>query len=462
MVMGRPGRVPHPAVAVSISGTRPEGWWRVLRRLSDAASRVAMLSMHTSPLDQAGTGDAGGMNVYVVELAKRLAARGTEVEIFTRAARGDATPRVELAPGVQVRHVTAGPYEVLDKEDLPAQLCAFFSGVMRAEAQHEPGYYDLVHSHYWLSGQVGWLAAERWGVPHVHHAHTLGKVKNAALATGDRPEPRGRLLGEEQVVAVADRLIASTDREARELVELYGADPERIATVAPGVDLSVFQPGDPGQARTRIGVPPDALLVLFVGRLQPLKAPDVVIRAAARLLARRPDLRDRLRVAVVGGPSGSGFDQPARLAALVDELDLTGLVQFAPPVAQARLADYYRAATAVVVPSHNESFGLVALEAQACGTPVVAARVGGLRIAVDDGRTGFLIDGHDPGDYADALARLLDDPRRVRTLGAMAVAHAARFGWEATADGISGVYADALAERARRGEGEPARLVVAR
>ncbi len=433
----------------------------MLRRRCDAASRVAMLSMHTSPLDQAGTGDAGGMNVYVVELAKRLAARGTEVEIFTRAAHRDAPPRVEFVPGVWVCHVTAGPYEALDKEDLPSQLCAFFSGVMRAEAQHEPGYFDIVHSHYWLSGQVGWLAAERWGVPHVHHAHTLGKVKNAALAVGDRPEPRGRLLGEEQVVSVADRLIASTDREASELVDLYRADPARIATVAPGVDLAVFRPGDPAAARVSIGLPADALLLLFVGRLQPLKAPDVVIRAAADLLARRPGLRDRLRVAVVGGPSGSGFDQPARLLALVEELGLGGLVEVTPPVPQARLADYC-AATAVVVPSHNESFGLVALEAQACGTPVVAAGVGGLRIAVDDGRTGFLVDGHDPRDYADALARLIEDPRGARALGVRAVSHAARFGWDATADGIAAVYADALADRHAPGAEPAARLAVAR
>src|SRR5262252_4284405 len=176
--------------------------------------RVAMLSVHTSPLDAPGGGDAGGMNVYIVETAKRLAEAGIEVEIFTRATCSELRPCVEMAPGVTVRHVNAGPFEGLAKEDLPAQMCAFTTGVLRAEAAHPPGHYDLVHSHYWLSGQVGWLAKERWGVPLVHTAHTLAKVKNAALADGDMPEPRSRIVGEEQVTAAADRLVVNTRSEA--------------------------------------------------------------------------------------------------------------------------------------------------------------------------------------------------------------------------------------------------------
>src|ERR1700761_2102609 len=193
-----------------------------------------MLSVHTSPLARPGTGDAGGMNVYIVELSKQLAAQGTEVEIFTRATEGGLAPSVELAPGVLVRHVTAGPYEGLSKEDLPGQLCAFTSGVLRTEAFQDPGHYDLIHSHYWLSGQVGWLAKERWGVPLVHSAHTLAKVKNTLLATGDTPEPMARVIGEEQVVAEADRLIASTREEADELIRLYAADPAAVDIIAPG------------------------------------------------------------------------------------------------------------------------------------------------------------------------------------------------------------------------------------
>ena len=193
---------------------------RVAQRRRTLPRRIATLSVHTSPLDQPGAGDAGGMNVYVVELAKRLAALGVEVDIFTRATSRELPPVVELSPGVTVRHVVAGPFEGLAKEDLPAQLCAFTSAVLRVEAAFEPGHFDLVHSHYWRSGQVGWLASERWGVPLVHSMHTMAKIKNAALAHGDRPEPRFREVGEEQVVAAADRLVASTNEEARALVEL--------------------------------------------------------------------------------------------------------------------------------------------------------------------------------------------------------------------------------------------------
>ncbi|MGH3284602.1 MAG: glycosyltransferase, partial [Streptosporangiaceae bacterium] len=204
--------------------------------------RIATISLHTSPLDQPGTGDAGGLNVYVVEVSKRLAERGIEVEIFTRAVCRDTPPTVELVPGVLVRNVVAGPFEELDKNALPAQICPFTFGVLRTEAAYEPGRYDLLHAHYWLSGQVAARAAERWGVPLVQSMHTLGKVKNLALASGDCAEPAARIRGEGEVVAAADRLVANTAEEARQLIELYGADPWRVETVNPGVDLSVFRP----------------------------------------------------------------------------------------------------------------------------------------------------------------------------------------------------------------------------
>src|SRR4051812_4381996 len=395
--------------------------------------RVATLSVHTSPLDQPGGGDAGGMNVWVCEVAKRLADLGVEVEIFTRATSSELPPIVELAPGVMVRHITAGPYEGLDKNDLPGQLCAFANGVLRAEALHEPGYFDLVHSHYWLSGQVGWLAKERWGVPLVHSMHTMAKVKNAALAEGDVAEPTARVIGETQVVDVADRLLASTAEEAAELVGLYDADPGRVVTVAPGVDLDVLKPGDARTARARLGLPADAVVLLFVGRIQPLKAPDVVLRAAARLVAADPGLRERLVVAVVGAPSGTGMVEPEHLQKLAGSLGIADLVRFERPVAQPALADYYRAADLTVIPSHTESFGLVAAESQACGTPVVAARVGGLRTAVADGASGVLVDGHEPQDYAAAIRGLLDDPVRRARFARGAVVHASRFGWAVTA-----------------------------
>ncbi len=404
--------------------------------------RVAVLSVHTSPLEQPGTGDAGGMNVYVLETSRRLAALGVEVEVFTRATRSDLPPVVEVEPGVTVRHVAAGPMEGLGKEDLPSQLCALTSGVLRAEARHDPGWYDVVHSHYWLSGQVGWLAKERWGVPLVHTAHTLAKVKNLSLADDDVAEPLRRVVGEEQVVAAADRLVANTGDEARQLVDLYDAQARRVVTVNPGVDLEHFRPGTASTARTRLGVPPDAVVLLFVGRLQPLKAPDVLLRAAGRLLERDPGLRDRLLVAVVGGPSGNGQAEPQMLRDLAAALDLP--VRFEPPSGPARLRDWYRAADVVAVPSHNESFGLVALEAQACGTPVVATDVGGLRTTVRDGVSGLLVPGHDADDWAAALRRAVDD-RAALSRGALA--HAAQFSWTSTANGLLATYRDALVDR---------------
>jgi D-inositol-3-phosphate glycosyltransferase len=408
---------------------------------------VATVSVHTSPLDQPGAGDAGGMNVYIVEVSRRLAARGIAVDVFTRATSSDLPPVVEMSPGVTVRHVSAGPFEGLGKEELPAQLCAFTAGVLREEAQHEPGHYDVVHSHYWLSGQVGWLARDRWSVPLIHTAHTLAKVKNAALAAGDRPEPRARVIGEEQVVAEADRLVANTDDEARQLVDHYGADPRRTLVVPPGVDLDRFRPGDRAAARRALGVPADAVVLTFVGRIQPLKAPDLLLEAAARMLADDPALRDRLQVHVVGAPSGSGLEAPRRLEELAGRLGIADRVRFLPPQAPDRLALHYRAADVAVVPSHNESFGLVALEAQACGTPVVAAAVGGLLTAVRDGVSGVLVDGRDPAAYAAAIRAVL---ARRPLLAAGARRHASDFSWDRTADTLVAAYTSAATEMAAR------------
>jgi D-inositol-3-phosphate glycosyltransferase len=411
--------------------------------------RVSVLSVHTSPLEQPGTGDAGGMNVYIVETATRMAQRGVAVEIFTRATSSEQPPVVALAPGVLVRHVAAGPFEGLGKNDLPSQLCAFTAGVLRAEARHEPGYYDVVHSHYWLSGQVGWLARDRWGVPLVHSAHTLARVKNIALAEGDQPEPVVRVIGEDQVVAEADRLIGNTDEESRQLVELYGADPGRTVTIPPGVDLARFRPGSRATAREALRLPRDAVVLAFVGRIQPLKAPDVLLRAAAELVRRDPTLRQRLVVLVAGGPSGTGLAEPTSLQELAQTLGIAERVRFLPPQG-AGLVDVYRAADVVAVPSYNESFGLVALEAQACGTPVVAARVGGLPVAVADGRSGLLVPGHRAEQWADALAAVALRPWRRDELGAAAVLHARGFSWDRTADALLDTYTVAAAEFTQR------------
>ena len=293
--------------------------------------RVAMVSLHTSPLDQPGTGDAGGMNVYVLELARRLAARQVEVDVFTRSTGSGLPPVVDVSDGIRVHHVSAGPYEGLTKHELPAQLCVFAREVLRTEAYHSPGYYDLVHSHYWLSGQVGALARDRWGVPLVHTMHTMAKVKNAAMAVGDTPEPMARLIGEEQVVAAADMLVANTDDEARQLIDLYDADPGRVEVVHPGVDLTTFRDVGTQAARARLGLAADGPLITFVGRIQPLKAPDVMLRGVAVLLEQHPELRSTLTVAVVGGPSGSGLERPDSLVRLAEELGIDALVRFVPP-----------------------------------------------------------------------------------------------------------------------------------
>jgi D-inositol-3-phosphate glycosyltransferase len=384
------------------------------------------------------------MNVYIEQTAARMAARGVAVEVFTRATSSELPPVVELAPGVTVRHIAAGPFEGLAKNDLPGQLCAFTAGVLRAEARHEPGHYSVVHSHYWLSGQVGWLARDRWGVPLVHSAHTLAKVKNAALADGDTPEPAIRVIGEQQVVAEADRLVANTDVEARQLVHFYDADPDTIVTIPPGVDLARFAPGPRRAARRQLGLRDGNTVLVFAGRIQPLKAPDVVLRAAAELVRRDPELRLRLAVLVVGGPSGTGLERPHELAELAAALGIADVVRFLPPQPRERLATVFRAADLVAVPSHNESFGLVALEAQACGTPVVAAAVGGLPVAVADGVSGVLVGSHRTIDWADALAAVALRPAYREQLALAAVGHARRFSWDRTTDALLASYADAI------------------
>ena len=435
--------------------------------------RVAMLSVHTSPLDQPGTGDAGGMNVYVSELSQALARRGARVEIFTRATSSaqpetallegvDAhgaplTPegarsvllaeRVEpgVVPPVLVHHVPAGPFEGLAKNDLPGQLCAFTAGVLRAEAGRNEGWYDVVHSHYWLSGHVGWLAADRWDVPLVHTMHTIAAVKNAALAPGDEPEPAGRLIGEQQLVDVADALVASTDDERSALMEHYGADPGRVFVVRPGVDLALFQSESHTRAQLRrlLGLPESGHLVLFAGRVQPLKGPEVLVRALGVLAATG---REVPHLVVLGGPSGRPT-AVRELQALAETLGVGHRVTVLPPVARTELARWYRAADLVAMPSYNETFGLVAAEAQASGTPVIAAAVGGLRTVVEHGRTGLLVDGHDPVVWADRLAELLTDDLRRLSLGVEAQRRAERFSWDAAADAMLDVYAYAASRR---------------
>jgi D-inositol-3-phosphate glycosyltransferase len=399
--------------------------------------RIATLMVHTSPLDQPGIGDAGGMNIYVLESAQRMAAMGVSVDIFTRRTDPDAPEIVEISPGVRVRHFDCG-HGTLTKEQLPIHISGLsqeFSRIMRTEN------YDVIHSHYWLSGKVAMPAAKELGIPLVHTMHTMARVKNLNLAEGETPEPMIRVQGETQVVAAANALIANTDAEGASLVSLYDACPDTVHVVSPGVDLYTFTPGESrSQARVQINQPQDALIVSFVGRIQPHKGPEVLIRATSELVKHTPLLRHKLIVNIVGGASGANTEEVDRLKELAAWLAIDDVVRFTPPVPRRDLPKWYRAADLVVVPSYSESFGLVALEAQACGTPVVATAVGGLRTAVADGISGVLVDGHDPKAWSSVISRLLQEPQRRVLLSMGAIEHASHFGWDVTARGTLDIY----------------------
>ncbi|MSW98814.1 MAG: glycosyltransferase, partial [Actinobacteria bacterium] len=292
--------------------------------------------------------------------------------------------------------------------------------------------------------------SERTEIPLVHTMHTMAKVKNLNLADGDTPEPLTRAIGEEQVVKAASALIANTDAEAASLVSLYDACPDIVHVVTPGVDLQRFTPGSgKTTARENLDIASDALMLLFVGRIQPHKGPEVLIRAIAEMLHHSPYLRAKLALVIMGGASGSGTNEPERLKQLAIFLGVDDVVHFKDPVKRDDLADWYRAADLVCVPSYSESFGLVALEAQACGTPVVATAVGGLRTAVSDGISGSLVDGHDPKAWSAVISRLLAEPQRRLLLSMGAVVHASHFGWERTARRTLDVYDLVLSEPGR-------------
>ena len=399
--------------------------------------------VHTSPLDQPGIGDAGGMNIYVVESAQRMAAMGVEVDIFTRRTETDQPEIVEISKGVRVRYFDCG-HGHLTKEQLPAHILGLSKEFLRIVRNEN---YDAIHSHYWISGKVAMPAAAELGIPLVHTMHTMARVKNLNLAEGETPEPMIRVQGETQVASAAQALIANTDSEAASLVSLYEACPDIVHVVAPGVDLYTFTPGQGRKtARETIGTPLDALVVTFVGRIQPHKGPEVLIRATSELVKHSPLMRSKLIVNIIGGASGANTEEVERLQELTTWLGIDDVVHFAPPIPRAELPQWYRAADLVCVPSYSESFGLVALEAQACGTPVIATAVGGLRTAVADGISGVLVDGHDPKAWSSVIARLLQEPQRRVLLSMGAVEHASHFGWDATARGTLDIYDQVITE----------------
>jgi D-inositol-3-phosphate glycosyltransferase len=407
------------------------------------SGRIAVLMVHTSPLEQPGIGDAGGMNIYVVESAQRMAAMGVTVDIFTRRTHADELEIVEISPGVRVRYFDCG-HGTLTKEQLPAHIAGLSKEFLRIVKDEN---YDVIHSHYWISGRVAMPAAKQLGIPLVHTMHTMARVKNLNLAEGETPEPMIRVQGETQVVAAAQALVANTDAEAASLVSLYDACPDTVHVVAPGVDLYTFTPGQGrSAARSIVNLPHDSLVVTFVGRIQPHKGPEVLIRATSELVKHSPLLRKKLVVNIMGGASGANTEEVDRLKELATWLAIDDVVRFSPPVPRTDLAQWYRAADLVVVPSYSESFGLVALESQACGTPVVATAVGGLRTAVADGISGVLVDGHDPKAWSSVIARLLQEPQRRVLLSMGAIEHASHFGWDATARGTLDIYDQVLSQ----------------
>ncbi len=394
--------------------------------------RLAVLSLHTSPLAQPGQGDSGGMNVYVRELVSALAQAGVHADVFVRRWDDESPEIVDVEPGFRVVHVEAGPVD-LAKEQLPAVVDAFADGVRDHLAR--VGDVDALHANYWLSGVAGHRLKHELDLPLVSTFHTLARVK---AETGDA-EPEARVRAEAQVIGCSDAILASCVAEADQLVRLYGADPERVEIVAPGVDHAFFSPGDRAGARRalhhlRLG---DGPVLLFVGRIQPLKGLDVAVRALAAL--GRPDAT----LVVVGGASGAaGGAELDRIDKLVAELGLAARVRFVDPVPHHLLSTYYRAADLCLVPSRSESFGLVALEAAACGTPVVAAAVGGLRTLVDHERTGYLVEGRDPDAFAAVAREVLETPGLAASMSREAARRARDYTWSTAAGRLRRIYGD--------------------
>jgi D-inositol-3-phosphate glycosyltransferase len=399
-----------------------------------AVRRVAMLSMHTSPLAQAGSADAGGMNVYVRELVSALAQGGVDCTTYVRRWCADLPDEMYVEPGFRVVHVNAGPFD-LPKEHLPDLVNEFADGVM-ADIDRRGGA-DVVHANYWLSGMAGHRIKHERDIPLVSTFHTLARVK----AEGGDPEPKRREHSEAGIIGCADAICVSCTEEESQFRRLYGNPPGRVEIVAPGVDHAFFAPGDRRGARAAIGLG-DHPVLLFVGRIQPLKGADVAVRALAAL--HRPDAI----LLIVGGASGrEGDTEVAALVKLVNDLGVTDQVRFVAPQPHHLLSTYYRAADVVLVPSRSESFGLVALEAAACGTPVVAAGVGGLITLVDHGHTGFLVQGRDPNVFAAYTAEILDYPSLAKQMSRAAAVRAKRYTWTAAAGRLRRLYMDLTADR---------------
>jgi D-inositol-3-phosphate glycosyltransferase len=408
--------------------------------------RLAVLSLHTSPLAQPGTGDGGGMNVYVRELSSALARAGVVCDVFTRAWSDDLPATISIEPGFRVHHISAGPPTPMAKEALPTVVDEFADGVLkRMQTSESFGTdqdlpFDAVHANYWLSGLAGHTIKHQMNLPLVSTFHTLDRVKaEASPEEVEADAPHQRAEAEAAIIRCSDTVLASCSVEAAQISELYNADPSRIRIVAPGVDHAFFGPGDRRQARRALGFPESGPLLLFVGRIQPLKGLAVAVQALAVLGPDHPDAR----LVVVGGPSGPhGDSEVDEMVRLVDRLGLQDRVLFVPPRPHELLSTYYRAADVCLVPSRSESFGLVALEAAACGTPVVASDVGGLRSLIDHGRTGYLVEEPSPESFAAWVRQILAEPLLAERLSTGAVLRARRYTWARAAHLLCEIYAE--------------------
>ena len=395
--------------------------------------RVAYLSLHSCPLQQPGSGDAGGMNVYILELGRAMAERGIEVVVFTRRSDEETPDVVEVVPGFRVVHIEAGPKVPLQIGDLHGLIGEFAEATL-AWIDQNGEQFDILHSHYWLSGWAGVLLKEKLNLPLANSFHTLGRIKDLNRRDDQAREGALRTLTEEEVIARSDCVVASTPYEFDDLMEHYSADPARLCTSPPGIRHDLFKPGNKEAARMWTGLDRGPN-ILFVGRIQPLKGVDIAINALSLLQ------NTAAHFIVIGGPSGhEGEAEMERLHQLANAVGVADRVHFIPPVPREQLAAFYQAADALIMPSRSETFGLVAAEAQSCGTPVVAADVGGLSFIIEDGQSGVLIDGHNPADYAAVLDRVLDDSAFAERLRIGALEQSERFSWDATVSRFLELY----------------------
>ena len=406
--------------------------------------RVCMLSVHTCPLATLGGKETGGMNVYVRDLSRQLARRGHQVDVYTRS-QDPRVPRVSgaIGHGARVVHLPAGPEQPYDTNRAYDHLAEFVDGV-GAQAERDGVRYDVLHSHYWLSGAVAMDLRERWGTPVMHMYHTLGKMKDSVAQQAEHLEEERRISVESAIARQADVLVAATAVEKEQLARLYSADEARIRVISPGVDTELFHPMPAQFAKERIGICPERRFILFVGRIVPLKGIDTLLRAIAAIVQKSPELREELCVPIIGGEPDRGREDEeiARLQVLKEELGISDIVTFLGARDQDELQYYYSAAETVVVPSDYESFGMVALEAMACGTPVIASDVGGLATLVKNGRTGYRVPARDPDALAGKINRLLTDEGLRLRIGQRATCWAEGFAWPRIADQIEAVYGE--------------------